>query len=273
MHADPVAAAAFRALAASAPDVRALLREHRRGAADAHPDDAVDDLLADRLAAVDGVGELASEEATAVRDCGTGYGVTLDPVDGSSNLAGAAAVGTVVGVYDAPLPARGRDLVGAGYLVYGSTARLVVADDEVRAYDVADGDPELAASGLTLPEPPEVFAFRWMPDRWPDGFAAFAREVAADCTQRYTGAMVADVDLVLGRGGLYAYPALRDAPDGKLRLQYEANPVAHLVEAAGGRGSDGERPLLDVEPTGLHQRVPMHVGNAGLVRRLESHLR
>jgi fructose-1,6-bisphosphatase I len=78
------------------------------------------------------------------------------------------------------------------------------------------------------------------------------------------------VNQVLTYGGVFAYPALESAPAGKLRLQFEGNPVGYIVEAAGGRSSDGDRSLLDVDPESLHQRVPVHLGNEELIGRLES---
>ena len=83
---------------------------------------------------------------------------------------------------------------------------------------------------------------------------------------------IADVNQVLEYGGIFAYPSLESAEHGKLRLQFEGNPMAHIVETAGGASSDGARSLLAVEPTELHQRVPVHVGNASLVERLEAAL-
>ena len=84
--------------------------------------------------------------------------------------------------------------------------------------------------------------------------------------------MIGDVSQVLEYGGVFAYPALESAPNGKLRLQFEGNPIGYIIECAGGRSSDGSRSLLEVEPTELHQRVPLHVGNADLVDRLEAAL-
>jgi fructose-1,6-bisphosphatase I len=84
--------------------------------------------------------------------------------------------------------------------------------------------------------------------------------------------MIADVNQVLTYGGVFAYPSLQSQPEGKLRLQFEANPIGHIIETAGGRSSDGERSLLDVVPGRLHQRVPVHVGNTELIDRLETTL-
>jgi fructose-1,6-bisphosphatase I len=84
--------------------------------------------------------------------------------------------------------------------------------------------------------------------------------------------MIADISQVLTYGGIFAYPALRDAPEGKLRLQFEGQPMGYVVEAAGGRSSNGEESLLAVEPDELHERTPLYVGNTDLIDRLEATL-
>jgi fructose-1,6-bisphosphatase I len=84
--------------------------------------------------------------------------------------------------------------------------------------------------------------------------------------------MVGDVNQMFTYGGIFAYPALTDAPDGKLRLQFEGNPIGYIVESAGGQSSDGRQSLLEVEPVSLHDRVPFYVGSPGIVADLESAL-
>jgi fructose-1,6-bisphosphatase I len=279
-HRDAVEAA-VDAVAATAPEVRAGLPGRRvagsetnpsgetRMAADAH----ADGLFEEALGAVDGVGAYASEERETVVDVGEGLSVAVDPLDGSSNLKSNNAMGTVVGVYDAPLPASGRDLVAAGYVLYGPITTMVVArDGRVTEAVVDDGERTVVDDDVSLPAEPTVYGFGGRVPDWPPAFESYARAVEGELKLRYGGAMVGDVNQVLTYGGVFAYPALESAPDGKLRLQFEANPIGYVVEAAGGRSSDGERSLLDVDPDGLHDRVPMHVGNAGLVDRLEAAL-
>jgi fructose-1,6-bisphosphatase I len=239
-----------------------------------------DELLAERLTAVDGVGEYASEERTGVVDCGEGVSVTVDPLDGSSNLASNNLMGTIVGVYDASasLPAPGTDIVAAGYVLYGPITTMVVArDGRVREYELVDagdvGDTEagrrVVADDLELPEEPTVYGFGGRVPDWPDEFERFVRGVENELKLRYGGAMVGDVNQVLNYGGVFAYPGLRSRPEGKLRLQFEGAPMAYVVETAGGAASDGERSLLEVVPDELHGRTPVHLGNEALLRRLE----
>ena len=127
-------------------------------------------------------------------------------------------------------------------------------------------------SDVRLPDDPTVYGFGGRVPDWPDDFAGYVDEVEDELKLRYGGAMIADVNQVLTYGGVFAYPALESAPNGKLRLQFEGNPIGHIVETAGGASSDGSQSLLDVEPTELHERVPVHVGNESLVDRLEAAL-
>ncbi|ESP88557.1 class 1 fructose-bisphosphatase [Candidatus Halobonum tyrrellensis] len=283
MSSDSVAERVFDAVAASAPEVRASLPGRRAYLDDENPsgesmlaaDAHADDLLADRLTGVDGVGAYASEEREAVveADESGGVSVACDPLDGSSNLKSNNPMGTIVGVYDGDLPASGRDLLGAAYVLYGPVTTMVCArDGAARDYLVADGERE-DLGDLSLPEEPTVYGFGGRVPDWPDAFASYVEELEEDELKlRYGGAMVADVSQVLTYGGVFGYPALESAPEGKLRLQFEANPVGYLVEAAGGRSSDGEGSVLDREAASLHERTPVHVGNAALVDRLEAAL-
>jgi fructose-1,6-bisphosphatase I len=276
---DPVRAV-FETVAESAPEIRAGLpgRRTAAGAENATGDDVMaadrwaDELLGDRIGRVDGVGAYASEEREAVADVGDGYGVAVDPLDGSSNLKSNNPMGTVVGVYDAPLPAPGRDLVAAGFVLYGPITTMVVAHEgEVREFVIENGEAR-DVGAVSLPEDPTVYGFGGRVPDWPDDFAAYVDEVEQELKLRYGGAMIADVSQVLTYGGVFAYPGLESRPTGKLRLLFEGAPMAYVVEAAGGASSDGERSLLDVDPGEVHQRVPVHVGNEELIARLEDAL-
>ncbi|MFO8113758.1 MAG: class 1 fructose-bisphosphatase [Halorubrum sp.] len=289
--ADPTVEAVFDAVAATAPEIRAALPGRRVESGTDNPsgesvmagDLYADELLGEAITAIDGVGSFVSEEREAAVGAGGSvgdgaYAVAIDPLDGSSNLRSNNAMGTVVGVYDAPLPATGRDLVAAGYVLYGPITTMVVANgDGVREEVVeAEADGSVSRSvvddDLRLPDDPLVYGFGGRVPDWPDEFTAFAREVEDELKLRYGGAMVGDVNQVLTYGGIFAYPALVDAPDGKLRLSFEANPIAYVIERAGGAATDGRTAILDVEPEGVHDRVPLYVGNEELVERLEAAL-
>ena len=117
-----------------------------------------------------------------------------------------------------------------------------------------------------------MYGFGGRTPEWPSAFESYARTVETELKCRYGGALVADVHQVLSHGGIFAYPGLVSRPEGKLRSLFEASPMAYVVEKAGGRSSDGSGSLLDVEPDGLHDRVPVHVGNDSLIEWLETSL-
>jgi fructose-1,6-bisphosphatase I len=279
----------FTTVAALAPDIREALPGRRVQNHETNPsgetqlaaDIYADELFREQLGALDGVVEYASEERTKVvptdgeGESDEGLSVAIDPLDGSSNLKSNNTMGTIVAVYDAPLPAAGADLVAAAYVLFGPITTMVTADaDGVTEYLVDDGTREVITEDLELPDDPSVYGFGGRVPDWTGDFAAYAEEVESDDSMklRYGGAMIGDINQVLTYGGVFSYPALQSAPNGKLRLQFEGNPIGFIVESAGGRSSDGSRSLLDVEPTDIHQRVPVHVGNTELVEQLEATL-
>lgn len=248
--------------------------ENPSGETQAEADVWADELLEERLTSIDGVAQYASEERSEIVDCADeGYYVAVDPLDGSSNLKSNNTMGTVFGIYDEPLPAPGTALVASGWILYGPITTMAYArDDSVTTYELTGGERTVVEEDVTLPEEPLVYGFGGRVPDWPDDFSEYAREIESDPSHklRYGGAMIGDVNQVLTYGGIFAYPALEDSPRGKLRLQFEGNPIAYLVEAAGGRSSDGTQSILEVEATDVHQRVPVHVGNAELIDRLET---
>lgn len=239
-------------------------------AADVH----ADSLFEKRLLALDGVASYASEERDEVVTSEGDLHVAMDPLDGSSNLEPNSGMGTIFGVYESRPPTVGRDLVAAGYAIYGPVTTLVVArDDRVREYVVRlDDESRLVNDDLSLPEDATVYGFGGGAENWTAEFSEYAEDVREQLKLRYGGAMIADISQVLSYGGIFSYPALQDRPDGKLRLQFEGQPLGYIVEAAGGKSSNGERSLLGVEPDHLHERTPLHLGNAALIDRLEKSL-
>ncbi|MDJ1430797.1 class 1 fructose-bisphosphatase [Halostagnicola sp. A-GB9-2] len=262
--------------------------ENPSGESQAEADVYADELLADRLASIEAVGEYASEEREACLDCGPTPGasgseggdrssptvaVAVDPLDGSSNLSSNNAMGTVFGVYEAPLPAAGRDLIAAGYVLYGPITTMIVADETgVTEYELTGGERTIVREDVTLPDEPVVYGFGGRVPDWPADFREYANAIETELKLRYGGAMIADVNQVLTYGGVFAYPGLESRSGGKLRLQFEGNPIGYIVERAGGRSSNGNRSILEIEPGSLHERTPVHVGNDELIDRLESAL-
>ncbi|WP_430639401.1 class 1 fructose-bisphosphatase [Haloferax volcanii] len=272
-------------IASTAPEIRTGLPGRRVTAEDENPsgetqmaaDVFADDLLCERIGALDGVGEYASEERPESVDVGTGrLSVAVDPLDGSSNLKPNNTMGTIFAVYDGPLPAHGRDLVAAGYVLYGPVMTMIVARngtvDEYVIHD--DASHELVREDVTLPDEGSVYGFGGRVPDWTDDFEAFAREVEQDASRklRYGGSMIGDVNQILTYGGIFAYPTLESAPEGKLRVQFEGYPIGYVIETAGGATSDGTKSLLDVDKDELHARTPMYVGNTELVAKLEAAL-
>ncbi|WP_254769028.1 class 1 fructose-bisphosphatase [Salinilacihabitans rarus] len=249
-----------------------VVGENPTGDAQSAADRWLDERLAERLTPLDAVGTYLSEERADAVDCGSGLSVAVDPLDGSSNLKSNNPIGTILGVYDAPLPARGTDVVASALVVYGPRITVsVAADGEATRYVVDDGalvDPR----PLSVADGAEICGYAGRASEWRPAFRAFARELSRERKLRYCGAAVADVQYLFERGGLLCYPADDARADGVLRLQYEANPIAHLVETAGGRASDGSGPIREREPTTLHERVQTFVGTAADVDALESHL-
>lgn len=221
------------------------------------------------------------------------YVLVYDPLDGSSNIDVNVSIGTIFGIYrcvDWDLRGRledilqpGRNLVGAGYVLYGASTMLVYSTGQgVHAFTLNPelGEFLLSHESLRLPEPPAYYSVngsyyhRWSPGvqhylRWLQG------QVEGDkpnLSARYIGSLVADFHRNLLRGGVFCYPAESRKPNGKLRLLYEATPLAYLVEQAGGYASDGRQPILDIEPQEIHQRTPLFIGNRWLVERAEMYI-
>lgn len=278
--ASDVVQAVFDVVAETAPEIRAGLPGRRRAVDEENPSGEVvmaadvwaDELLAERIGAIDGVGAYASEERDTPVEVGDGLSVAADPLDGSSNLQSNNTMGTIVGIYDAPLPASGRDLLGAAYVLYGPiTTMMAVVDGTVTESVIEDdGTRRVVDADVNLPAEPTVYGFGGRVPDWPEPFADFARDIEQELKLRYGGAMIGDVNQVMTYGGVFAYPELRSSPAGKLRLQFEGIPIGAIVAAAGGRASDGEQSLLEVEPTELHQRTPVYVGNTTLIERREA---
>ncbi len=268
------------AIAAVIPEVREQFRESRGKTTTENPsgdiqssaDRQIDRLFRDQLASLDTVGTFASEERESVEDVGEGFSIAIDPLDGSSNLQSNNIVGTVVGVYDAPLPASGRDLVAGMFVLYGPFATVTVAVDEsVTRYVVDDGEI-VDSNPVAIPDESDICGFAGATNEWPEPVRECWGDLHRDYKLRYTGAMVADITHLLVNGGLLGYPERSSSPHGDLRLQYEANPIAYIVETAGGRSSTGQGSILDRSPEDLHEHIPAYFGNAEQIGFLESTL-
>jgi len=247
------------------------------------------DILRDALKACPGVAGLASEELEEIETTGRagGFLVTFDPLDGSSNIDVNVSVGTIFSILPAPagreateadflLP--GRQQVAAGYVVYGPQTMLVLTLSKgVFGFTMnAAGAWLLTHETVAIGADTAEFAINMSNQRH---WAEPVRRYIDGCLQgkdgprgknfnmRWVASMVADVHRILMRGGIFMYPWDAREPDkpGKLRLLYEANPMALIVERAGGKATDGKTAILDLQPTKLHQRVPVVLGSANEV--------
>lgn len=224
------------------------------------------------------------------------YVLVFDPLDGSSNIDVNVSIGTIFGVFrrktqegrgtleDVLQP--GRNLVAAGYILYGASTMMVYSTGQgVHGFtlDPAIGEFLLSHPDIKLPEKPKYYSVNqgYQP-YWSRGIQAYTDWLQQDTAEkkalslRYIGSLVADFHRNLLAGGVFYYPAdCKDPkkPGGKLRLLYEAAPLAFLIEQAGGYASDGRRAILDIQPEKLHQRTPLFIGNRPLVEKAEAFIR
>ncbi len=220
------------------------------------------------------------------------YVVLMDPLDGSSNIDVNVSVGTIFSIYrrvseKGTTPTQedflqpGNKQVAAGYVVYGSSTMLVYTTGKgVHAftYDPSLGVFCLSHEALMTPEDGFIYSINeGNYIRFPTGIKKYIKYCQESVpnkgrpyTSRYIGSLVSDFHRNLLKGGIYLYPSTEAHPNGKLRLLYECNPMAMLIEQAGGLASDGEQRILDIKPTELHQRVPFFCGSKNMVKKVES---
>ena len=237
------------------------------------------DLLTRKLVKSRLVKQIASEELDTPLEQRQGeFSVTLDPLDGSSNIKSNNLMGTIVGIYQGTttLPAKGKNQIAAIYFLYGPYTQAVIALNRGVYIFVATKKTSASTAyvwdGSThrLPEKGTVYGFGGLKEKWTPRVNSYVQSLERKGLKlRYGGSFVGDFNQVLYYGGVFAYPELVDAPNGKLRLQFESNPVALITERAGGRGSTGAGSILDVDPKQIDDRVPTYVGNAELIEELE----
>jgi len=224
------------------------------------------------------------------------YVLVFDPLDGSSNIDVNVSIGTIFSIYrkislasergtlqDCLQP--GRDMVAGGYVVYGSSTMLVYSSGTgVHGFtlDPSIGEFLLSHRNIRLPMPPqryysvnEAYFQKWSrgQQRMVACLKGMGDQEMKPFRSRYIGSLVADFHRTLLKGGIFMYPRDTASPEGKLRLLYEAAPMALICEQAGGRASDGERNILDIVPEGLHQRTPLYLGSREFVDMAEEFLR
>jgi fructose-1,6-bisphosphatase I len=244
---------------------------------------------------------MASEEIAELIPIPNGYPcgpyvLLFDPLDGSSNIDYTVSVGTIFGIYHRKTESGpgqmedflqpGRDLVAAGYIIYGnSTVFVYSAGDGAHGFTLDPGVGEFLLShpDIHIPDKPIFYSVNQGYERyWSSGVRQFTDyvqgktgEFDGGLSMRYVGSLVADFHRNLLAGGIFYYPADSKDPEkrnGKLRLLYECAPLAYIAEQAGGYASDGRQRILDIAPTNLHQRTPLFIGNRELVKEAEAYI-
>ncbi|MED6134921.1 hypothetical protein PIB30_041481 [Stylosanthes scabra] len=256
-------------------------------------------------------GIIASEEEdvpVAVEESYSGnYIVVFDPLDGSSNIDAAVSTGSIFGIYspndecladvgdgDDPTLDKaeqrcivnvcqpGSNLLAAGYCMYSSSIIFVLTIGKgvfVFTLDPLYGEFVLTQENLQIPKAGKIYAFNeGNYQLWDDKLKKYIDDLkdpgpsGKPYSARYIGSLVGDFHRTLLYGGIYGYPRDKKSKNGKLRLLYECAPMSFIVEQAGGKGSDGHQRILDIQPTEIHQRVPLYIGSVEEVEKVEKYL-
>ena len=236
------------------------------------------------------IGVLVSEENETPlllrsRKEGGRYAVLFDPLDGSSNIDVSVGVGTIFSVLrlsdegsrEESMLQPGKNQVAAGYVLYGSSTVLILTTGngvDMFVLDHSIGSFVLVSKKIIIPSGNNTYSIN---EAYTTSFGEGIRNYLQwahenGYSSRYIGSMVADVHRTLLKGGVFMYPPTTEKPEGKLRLMYEANPMAMIIEQAGGRAVSSGNRILDIEPTGLHQRTGLILGPTDQVDAVLQHL-
>jgi fructose-1,6-bisphosphatase I len=242
---------------------------------------------------------MASEESDALipipKQYPSGkYILVFDPLDGSSNIDVNINIGTIFGIYERISPRElpvtemdflqtGRNLLTAGYVIYGPSTVLVYSSGHgVNGFtlDPSIGEFLLSHENIRVPDKGTIYSINEGNfEMWNEDIKKYITcikendpESGRPYSLRYIGSLVADVHRTLMYGGIFLYPSDKRNPNGKLRLLYELNPLAYLIEQAGGCAIDGNKNILDIIPTSLHQRSPVFIGSKSNINELKKFL-
>ena len=220
------------------------------------------------------------------------YIVLIDPIDGSSNIEVNVSIGTIFAIYRRVSPIgkvakmedflqKGDQQVAAGYVIFGSSTMLVfTSGNGVNGftYDPSVGVFYLSHPNIRIPESGNIYSvnegnFEYFSPEIQD-YIQHCKKVAPQdnrpYTGRYIGSMIADIHRNLLKGGIYLYPPTKQNPQGKLRLLYECNPMAFLIEQAGGKAINENQSIMDIKPEELHQRTAFYAGSSEMIKELEA---
>ncbi len=219
------------------------------------------------------------------------YIVAMDPLDGSSNIDVNASIGTIFSIFSRISPVstdvtledclqKGRNQIAAGYIIYGSSTMLVYTTGQgVNGFtlDSSIGEFCLSHPNITIPKNGSIYSINEGNSiEFSDAlntYISYCKESDKASNRpysaRYIGSFIADFHRNLLKGGIFIYPATLSSPNGKLRLMYECNPLAFIVEQAGGKANNGTTNIMDIIPKQLHQRVPLFIGSENMVNKAE----
>lgn len=257
-------------------------------------DELADQMLIESLGLNADVAIISSEEneePVILRETDGKYIIFFDPLDGSSNLNVGVSVGTIFSIMEKPqrpyndpleiILQPGTNQIAAGYIMYGSSTVLVFTTGNgvhMFTLDPHIGDYLLSRTNIVFPDKGNCYSVNEGNSMsFSPGYQKWLEWVkspeAGPYTARYIGSLVADFHRTLIHGGVFAYPATEKSPKGKLRLMYEANPIAFIAEQALGAASNGSTRIMDIQPESLHQRVPLIVGEKTEVERIMNFIR
>jgi len=243
-------------------------------------DRTADEILKNQLQFSGFVREYVSEEQEKVVPIGKGheqYFITADPLDGSSLVDTNLSIGTIIGIHKESVFSVGRKtMVAALYITYGPLITMLYSAGKGAHEFVLnrEGEYVLSEENILMKDKGSIFSLGGLPRDWTPGHLKFVQFLESEGYKlRYSGGFVPDINqIIIKRGGVFTYPSLKKEPRGKLRLLYELQPMAFIVEQAGGTASDGSRKILDIQVEELDQRCPIYIGSRFEVDRAEEFL-
>ncbi len=226
------------------------------------------------------VRNIASEEQNEIVDIVMSkgsFGITMDPLDGVSCVATNLSVGTIIGIFnEGNVLEKGNKMDAACFVLYGPLTTLVYAFKGIGvhefALDTKTGKFILRKENIKIPQG-NIYGSGGLKSEWSKAHAKFITELEKkNFKLRYSGSLAADFNQVLNYGGVFCYPALKNKPEGKLRLLFEANPLSFIAKEAGGTGSNGQKNILDVQPKKISDRTPLYLGDKKTIALAEKFL-
>jgi fructose-1,6-bisphosphatase I len=237
-----------------------------------------DKVITEDLLSTGNVKAVISEEQENPTPGDGDYVVTIDPLDGSSNIKSNNLFGTIVGIHKGePLLVEGKKQVAAMYILYGPLTSMVTATELGVSEYIQDYKTTLfnqTKADIILPEPGKLISLGGNNQGWSKEFSDFVTmKLSGELKLRYGGAFVGDTNQLLNYGGFFAYPSTNEKPNGKLRLVIECNPLSFIVSKAGGTASNGKTKILDMKPKEATERTPIYMGNKDIIKEVEGVLK